>query len=171
MFLADFELKELFFDRPAVQARVDRAKLQTLRHAGGAVRLRARRSLKRSKKPAPPDSPPRVHTKDGTATLKNIQFALADEDTVVIGPIGLAGKRGRRNSRGSVPALLELGGTAMVLEKLAGTKWIPVGRHWPHPGQPVRKRLLQIYPRPFMAPALAEEAPRFPNLFARSLSG
>jgi hypothetical protein len=169
MFIADYKLKEFFFDRPAVQSRVDKAKLKTLRHAGGAVRLRARRSLRRAKGSSKPGNPPRVHSQDNVANLRNILFALSDEDSVLIGPVGLDSKRGKSNSQGSVPALLELGGLSIILEKLAGHKWLPIGQRWPRPGQPVRKRHLNIFARPYMKPALEEEAPRFPNLFARSL--
>ncbi len=52
----------------------------------------------------------------------------------------------------------------------AGTKWIPLGRRKPLPGQPVRVRLANYAPRPFMQPALAQERDKFPQLWARSIA-
>ena len=52
----------------------------------------------------------------------------------------------------------------------AGTKWIPLGRRRPLPGQPVRVRLANYAPRPFMEPALRQEVDKFPGLWARSLN-
>jgi len=49
---------------------------------------------------------------------------------------------------------------------VAGSKWIPLGRRKPLPGQPTRTRVASYPARPFMGPALAIEAPNFPSLWS-----
>ncbi len=52
---------------------------------------------------------------------------------------------------------------------VAGSKWIPVGRRKPLPNQPTRVRVAKYPARPFMGPALAAEAPKFPSLWSGSV--
>ena len=57
-----FEIKKLFFDRQAVTSRMDPAKRKVLSKFGAFVRRTAKGSIRRRKKPAPPESPPSSHT-------------------------------------------------------------------------------------------------------------
>ncbi len=83
-------------------------------------------------------------------------------------------------ARTTVPALHEFGETALILEK----RWVPnVGRPSPwrrmdrrrsvrlydNGREETRRRAAQYPKRPFMAPALAAEAPKFPDLFENSI--
>jgi hypothetical protein len=67
-----------------LKAKVRSANIKTIGHAGAAIRLVARRSIKKSKKNAPAGSPP--NTRKGR--IKNaIKYAVAsDGQSVVIGP-------------------------------------------------------------------------------------
>jgi hypothetical protein len=108
--------------------------------------------MRRRKATSPAGSPPSAHSKDSVATLKNILFAYEPQNMgVVIGPVLLNG------SQGSVPALHEFG----------GSRAIRVTRR--QRGQRVAVVRQARYPaRPFMGPALAAEAPKFPSLWASS---
>ena len=71
-------------DFPRVAKKAQQAGITSLGHAGGAIRLTARRSIRRRKKASPAGAPP--HTRRGQ--LKQaIQYAVEKQhDRVVIGP-------------------------------------------------------------------------------------
>lgn len=156
-------MKDNFFDRAAVKNAVDRATRRTLSRAGSFVRRTARRSIKpagkRAKRkreklgrgyPDPtiskPGDPPRLHT-NANQNLRLIFFAWEPtRKTVVVGPVAFKSINGI-----SVPEVLEKGGRSYL-----------VGRRG-------RKKPIRVQARPFMGPALAKEAPQFPNLFANSV--
>ena len=77
-----------------VKRAAKRGSIQSLQHAGAAVRLTARRSIRRSKKPSRPGKPP--HTKRG-ALKKAILYAMnRNRTSVVIGPdAGMVNQIGR----------------------------------------------------------------------------
>ena len=136
-----FEVKNLFFDRKRVIDAVSRAERQGLSKAGAFVRRRARSSIRKRKKVSEPGSPPTSHT---GLLKRNIFFAYEPKRSgVVIGPV-------RLNKPGGAPRLLEVGGT--VVRKVGG-----------------KRRTLRYRPRPYMGPALEQEAPNFPNLFKNSV--
>ncbi len=158
-----FNTRDFFFDRSVVIGAVDKAKRKVLSKAGSFVRLGARRSIKPAGKRAmkqrdkmrlrgyndptisTPGSPPRLHTKS-TRNLKLILFAWEPQrQSVVIGPMLFKTAGGAR-----VPEVLEHGGRSFVTRR-------------------GRKKPITVRKRPFMAPALAKEAPKFPNLFANSV--
>jgi hypothetical protein len=145
-------VKNLFFDRATVVREVGKLNAKALSKAGAFVQRRARSSMKRRKAISPPGKPPSAHSKDPVATLKKILFAYEPSRmSVVVGPVLLNGQGG------SVPALHEFGGSRLI----------HVTRH--HRGQKVQLAKQATYPpRPFMAPALAAEAPKFPMLWASS---
>lgn len=72
------------FETKTVVSKVQRANIENLGHAGAAIRLTARRSIRRSKRYAAEGSPP--HTRRGQ--LKGaIAYAVERrEEQVVIGP-------------------------------------------------------------------------------------
>jgi hypothetical protein len=71
---------------------------------------------------------------------------------------------------GTVPKVMEKGGTVGLREKKVGKVWRPVGRRKPRPGQQTRVRRARYAAHPFMLPALIDEAPKFPDLWANSIS-
>lgn len=199
MLTLDIKIKELFFDRLPVKAQLDKDQLRFLRNAGGFARKTARNSMKRkgkARKPpknmngrayakwleeavrqpaSPPGTPPFAHTDSKVETLKNILFAFGGKNSVLVGPVGLNGKRG------SLPALHEYGGTQGISEKLIGAsagdkravvrssrRWVPVGRRKPAPGQPTRRRQATYPARPYMAPAMAKTQSKFKDLWFTS---
>lgn len=153
-------VKNMFFDRAHVAREVGKANAAALSKAGSFVQRRARSLIgqpakKKTTPPRPAGKPPRARSDDRVRTLRNIWFAYDPRNqSVVIGPLLLNGEGG------SVPALHEFG----------GTKAIRVTRRMK--GQKVRVVKQAKYPaRPFMGPALAAEAPKFPSLWTNSVRG
>jgi hypothetical protein len=72
------------FDAKKVMRAAKKADITNLGHAGAAIRLAARHSIRRSPKPSQPGRPP--HTRRGR--LRNaIVYALSgDKQSVVVGP-------------------------------------------------------------------------------------
>lgn len=164
------DVKKMFFDRPAIKNAMGKAKLKFLSKAGAFVMRRARQSIRSSKKISAPGQPPRAH---GQKRLKrNIFFAFdrAAEITLV-GPLFLnqidRNKDGKP-TQGTVPNVLEYGGTIRILEVLRNGQWRRVDqRSTRHiAGLPTRLRTVRISPRPFMQPALAKESINFPAMMA-----
>lgn len=139
-----FEFKGAFFDSAKVIKAMNNADRKIQSKFGAYVRTRARSSLRRRKKPSSPGSPPSVRSRDTYATLKNILFGYdAKTHSTIVGPVLLRNK----SAKYSVPKLHEFGGS--VLRRDGKTARYPA--------------------RPFMAPALAAERPKFPSLFRASL--
>lgn len=109
-------IKDSFFDRERVIEQIGRENAKRLGRAGAFIRRTARSSLRRRKGSSTPGNPPSVHSRDRSATLKNILFGL-DGESVLIGPVGLSSRRLRNSSAQTVPELIEKGGTAMVKGK------------------------------------------------------
>ena len=71
-------------DIPKVLRAARRANIESLGHAGAAIRLIARRSIRKREGPSTPDSPPHTHT---GALRSAILYAVEKaRDMVVIGP-------------------------------------------------------------------------------------
>jgi hypothetical protein len=157
--------KRFFFDTKAVESLVDKAKRQALSKVGAFIRTTAIRSTKRKRKPKPssrrskrkrapmvsaPGSPPFTHTA-GKNNLKFVLFAYEPaSESVIVGPVRLSTKR-------NVANLMEFGGTATVQQKNKAT-----GIVW-------SRRRARYRPRPYMQPALAENAPKLPNMMKEML--
>ena len=138
-------VKSLFFDRPAVQRAVDKAKRAVLSKAGAFIRTTAQHSLRRRKGTSPPGQPPHSHV----GLLKRFLFFAYEpaSESVVIGPAKL-------NKPTDAPRALEHGGQTVVYRRRRGRL--------------VRRRVT-IAARPFMGPALEKERPRLPKLWAGSV--
>ena len=152
-FTLEYTVKNLFFDRLAVQDKIDAAESRELSRIGAFIRRRARSLLRRRKKPSQPGQAPSVHSRDSRATLKHILFAYEPRrHTVVTGPTRLP------STDGHVPGLLEFGGRTTIIESRYTDRPMP----W-HPGRwrqgkvAHRKRGIKIKARPFMGPALDAE--------------
>jgi hypothetical protein len=116
--IVSYRVKDAFFDRGPVITALDKATLRVMRRAGAAVRLRARRSLRRRKRVSAPGSPPSVHSRDPVATLRNILFAYdSAAHRTIVGPVGL-NQVNDTASRGRVtlPELHEYGGQLAIRE-------------------------------------------------------
>ena len=138
-----FEIKQLFFDRPAVTSRVDPAKRKVLSKFGAFVRRTAKGSIRRRRKAAPPGSPPSSHT----GLLKKFIFFGYDpqRESVVIGPTRLD-----RRGQGEAPSLLEYGGQTTLVRG--------------------GKRERATYrARPYMGPAFEKEQPKLPAMWRDSV--
>ena len=77
-----------------VARKAKRASIESLGHAGGAIRLAAVRSVRKRKGPAPQGEPPHTHTR---RLPRAIKYAVVKQKSlVVIGPdvesLGTAGK-------------------------------------------------------------------------------
>jgi len=168
--------KRNFFDRAAVLARTTPAERRVLSKFGTFVRTRARSSIgKPTKRISRRGEPPNSHTKDKFVSLRNILFAFDPiRRSVVIGPVKLNQKQylGGKLQSGTVPEVLEYGGTAGIREKqrYPGGKWTSMGRRRPRPGEAVRVRLAKYEARPFMRPAfLKEQSESLPKIWRNAV--
>lgn len=136
-----------FFDKEAVVKAMDRATALALVKAGAFVMRAARKRIRKAGKKnvvSRAGESPRGHTD----TLRNNIFFAYDaaHKRVLIGPVKLGGKIG------SAPDALELGGqSARRRTKINGARVV---------------ERITIQKRPYMGPALAAEAPKFPSFFA-----
>ena len=171
------KVKNLFFDRKAVEQEIGKDTARALSKIGAFVRRRAIGSLRRRKKISAPGTPPSVHSKDKFASLKNILFAYDRErQSVVIGPVKLNQVNLSPFGLGNltVPHLHEFGG-AIAIQEVSTDR----GRTWRRrdlrrgqkPWMQFRTRQAQYPSRPFMGPALAAEAPKFPSLWVSQAGG
>lgn len=138
-----FEFKQLFFDRQAVISKVDAASRKVLSKFGAFVRLSAKSSIRKRKKPAPPGSPPSSHTE----LLKKFIFFGYDTDarSVVIGPTRL-----NQKGCGEAPPLLEYGGKTTLVRR-------------------GKKKRTTYKARPYMGPAFEKEKPQLPAMWRDSV--
>lgn len=164
MINATFDLKELFFDRPAVIAATNRAERQALSKIGAFVRRRARSKLRRRKRVSSPGESPSVHSTDKVASLKTILFAYQPSSrSVVIGPVGLNQTNNTPSGSQTVPQIMEFGGTVNIREEqYADTRSPDVwyrrdARRGARGDKRYRIRRADYLARPFMGPALEEE--------------
>lgn len=171
--------KNWFFDRKLVQDKVDAARIRNLSKIGAFVRTRARRSIRKRKGASKPGNPPHSHV---GLLREGILFAYDnDSGGVVVGPRKLnqvSVVNGQFRS-GTVPEILEYGGTIGVVEEWThwlrnknGTRggWVRldlrrrgakklaiVAVHDPGMLALTRNRQVKIEARPFMQPALRAE--------------
>lgn len=140
--MIDLKVKDFFFDRQAVLAKVDAATLRVLSKFGAFVRRTARSSIRSRKTPSAPGSPPSSHT----GLLKRLIFFGYDpaSRSVVIGPAPL-------RSTVEAPPLLEYGGTAR------------------RKGRSGKQVTATYRPRPFMGPAFQQELKNLPPLWRDSI--
>ena len=175
------------FDAAGVRKKVEAASFRSLGHAGGAIRLTARRSIRRRKAPSNPGSPP--HTRSGN--LKRSIRSEAKPDEVVIGPVNEFGGRiwnlhefggvakGRRLLKSYRftpgefgPIRIKTAGFNTSFHRTKLQTWAQANRASRLVAEENRRRQAQVrrYPkRPFMGPALAINRPRLPKFWANSV--
>lgn len=157
------EFKKGFFDRKGIADKATAAGRKALSQFGAFVRRRAKSSIRKSKKSAPPGQPPKSHE----GSLRRLIFFAYDSgrQSVVIGPV--------KFRRGEAPPLLEHGGT-VVRRRRVRTKGKPAtgrrketflrlardGRLESKPA--VYQSVRAVYRgNPFMEPAAEAELPKF----------
>lgn len=134
-----------------------------------------------------PGQPPTPHTGD---LVKFIFFGYdAMRQSVVVGPTRLnkvSFSEDMMPTRGTVPENLEYGGTAYVLEEWTGNHWRrrdlrrrgsvsdvgairESGKSNVFNRRPIRKRRVTVAARPYMHPALKQELPTLPAMWANSV--
>lgn len=157
---------KFFFDRQRVIDRLDRRERGALSRFGAFIRRAARRLIRRTKKAtSKPGQPPRSHGPE--PNLRTIFFVYEERaHSVIVGPVKFNSGGGALNN--NVPKTLEHGGVIGFREKrYPGGEWRPLlTTRRPRPGEQRRVRRYRIAARPFMGPALEQEADKFPDLFA-----
>ncbi len=148
-----------FFDRAKVQRAMHKDNLKRLSKIGAYIRRRARHSLVRRKAISMPGRTPSVRSRDSFQTLKNILFAASPTwESVIVGPVAIPSMALKNSNRGTVPALMELGGNNRITMTLLGGMWV-LGDARSKYRLAETKEVSANYPaRPFMGPALYAEA-------------
>lgn len=175
-FTVDFRMRKFFLDRVEVERKIGKLKAKALTRGGAFVRQAARKLLgPPSTRPArPPGQPPRVHSADERASLRNVLFYYdARNDSVIIGPVHLNQVQQSAIDLGryTVPELMEGGGTVNIQEisKDKGKTWRRRDlRRNPRQFDRLRTRRATYPARPFMGPALKKTLQRVPDLFGSS---
>ncbi len=163
-------IRDTFFDSGKVLAAMEKKERRALSKFGAFVRTRARSSIRKRRKPSSPGSPPSSHV----GTLKKLLFFSYDSKnkSVVVGPVPLESSR-----LAVVPRLLEEGGPVVFMRSIPG-----LGRKATAPQAAAFQRKVKdgsitvtkrekqrvaggLEARPFMAPALAAELPKFAAMF------
>lgn len=165
VYTVEFSIRDMFFDRLAVQQRLDRAEVRELSKIGAFIRRRARtKILRRRKRVSAPGEPPSVHTTDSRASLKNILFGYdRGEHSVAIGPVRLNQVNLTDTGRVSIASLMEFGGHVNIHEEQwrntkDSAKWFRRDfRFSRSPWKQYRIRRATYAARPYMAPALEAE--------------
>lgn len=154
-----YKVLDSFFDRPKVQRAMDATTRRALSKAGAFVRTRARTSIRPRKGSAQPGKPPHSHDGD---LRRGIVFAYdRPNQSVVIGPLAYNIDGGR------VPEVLEFGGPLVkVFRQREDGSLSRLRRR----GRRVRQ-VWHYKAFPYMGPALAAEAPNFPDLWAQQFPG
>ncbi len=140
MLTVSFEIKDLFFDKPAVISKVSAAKRKELSQFGAFVRQSARTSIRHRKGTSPPGKPPYSH--EGSLRRKILFGYDPQSESVVVGPLGFR--------KSDAPHLLEYGGKATIQRR--------------------GKRVRATYkPRPYMGPAFDETIDQLPAMWRGSV--
>ncbi len=156
------EMKNFFFDRKRVKDAMDKATRRALVRSLAFVRKVQRNSIRRSNKISEPGKPPRSHSNNPVASIKNILFAY-DEQTKsgIVGMVKINGRRAKVNSNQELPDLLEFGGPMRIEEvRFDGQAWrSPSPRRIrklqrDYPNIRYRRRQARMRARPSAGPAL-----------------
>ena len=154
-----FDIKDWFFDRPAVEKLMSKIARKALSKFGAYVRTRAKTSIRKRKGHSEPGKPPHSHQ---GLLRSNIFFAFdPGRRSVVVGPVALAGK----DMGADVLEVLEYGGEEEIPQPYYRT--LPTGKivtsHlW-------GKKILAHYEaRPYMQPAYKAELDNLPAIWRAS---
>lgn len=162
-----YQMKDWFFDRAAVAARVGKLRQKALLVSGAYIQRKAKDLLRSGKKPAKPGKPPKIHT-DGKG-LRDILFALDPAtDSMVVGPVKLNQVQQSWIDYRSktVPEIMEFGDVLNVREmrKIGAETWRRRDlRRNPREDEEYRVRRAIYRPHPFMSVALKKALPKVPE--------
>jgi hypothetical protein len=182
--------QKYFFDRTEVIKATGAAKRKILARIGSFVRRRALSLLRYRKSSSEPGQPPSVHRSSyggsigsragqSYSPLKRFLFFAYDPatDSVVVGPATtnqVFFDSALKPVTGTVPHVLEHGGTVTVLEWLSpyDHKWYRADlRSKRRLGErPLRHRTYSVAARPFMKPAVVAEIPGFAKHFRNQIT-
>lgn len=174
------------FDAQVVRKKMEAATFRSLGHAGGAIRLTARRSIRRKKKPSTPGTPP--NTQSGR--LKRAIRYEINGDSIIIGPVNeIAGKLwnlhefgGKKKRKLLKSHQFKVGEFGPARAKQAGlnTSFVRIRLQTAAQANRAtrlieeendRRNTIANYPkRPFMGPALDVNRPRLPKFWANSVN-
>lgn len=165
--------KSQFFDKQLVIKAVGKSTAAVMSKAGAFIRRTARGLIRKRKRTSKPGEPPSSHT----GVLKQFIYFAFDPraGSVVIGPAKTNQVFFKGNGEpvtGAVPGILEHGGSIRILERrLRNGKWVRADLRSKRKlaNYKTRLRKVSVAARPYMGPALAKEAPKFPSLFANSI--
>jgi hypothetical protein len=164
MFEVEFSIRDMFFDRLAVQNRLDKAEQRELSRIGAFIRRGARSILRRRKRTSAAGEAPSVHSKDDRASLRNILFGYDPQiHGVVIGPVRLNQVNLTDTGRVTIAALMEFGGHVNIHEEqwrntLTPAQWYRRDfRYSKSERKRYRIRRANYEARPYMQPALDAE--------------
>jgi len=162
--MISMKLTRVKFDPRKISAAVKRAKPSVTGRQAATVRKTAWFSIKKRKGPSAPGQVPHSHS----GLLKRFlryDYDSTGDGAAVIGPMKtnqIFFDGDGKPVRGTIPNVLEFGGTIRVLEVYK--KWMDNGRgRWVradlrsrrrNAGLPKRLRAIKIAARPYMAPAL-----------------
>lgn len=164
--------KGYFFDTKHVEQAVDAPRRRILSKAGAFIRRRAKSSIRKRKAASSPGSPPSSHT----GILKKFIYFGYDpaSDSVVVGPAKtnqVFFGEDRKPETGTVPSVLEYGGSITLFEVERGGRWVRADLRSRRrlAGKRTRYRKVRIDPRPYMRPALDAERSNFPELWRNAV--
>lgn len=138
---------------------------------GAFVRRTAKGLIRKRKRSSNPGEPPSSHV----GTLKEFIYFAYDtaRRSVVIGPMKTNQVFFNSSGpvKGTVPEVLESGGTIRVFEVFKYGRWqrADLRSRRSVTGLPTRIRNVTIEARPYMGPAAKKELPKLPSMWANSL--
>lgn len=149
-----------FFDSKAVMNAAEKARHGVLAQQGAFVRTTAKRLIRRRKGVSQPGQPPFSHE----GTLRKMLFFARENQgaSVIVGPAKtnkIYFDRHRRPVTGTVPQILEEGGSITMLEvQRSDGVWgrADLRSRRRLAGRPTRYKTVQIKARPYMSTALAK---------------
>lgn len=157
-----------FFDSEAVLSALSAAERRVLSRFGAFVRRRARSSIRKRRRSAPPGQPP---TNQTGRLREGILFAYDPERrSVVIGPRSMLRMATDGAPVGTtVAGVLEEGGAIQVLEEQRSANFYRrvIGRRRPQGS--TRVRTVRIEARPYMRPAFEAERDKAADLWADAI--
>ena len=167
------KIKDLFFDRALIIARVNIGVRDVFSKFGAYVRTRAKSSIRRRKRPSIPGMPPSSHV----GTLRDLIYFGYDpfERSVVIGPTPtnqVFFKGDGSPVSGTGAQVLEEGGQIRILEVFKYGRWqrADLRSRRKLAGLKTRLRTIAIAPRPYMGPAAEIERSKLPTMWQNSIT-
>lgn len=136
-----------FFDAALVEAEADNWGVRFCSRFGAFTRRKAKGLIRRKRKPSKPGQPPASHV---GLLRDHIYFAKHPDERigVIVGPALTRGAAKNRPTNGTVPQVLEEGGTVEVIRDK-------------------KPRTATIQPRPYMAPAFADTVEKMGTIGAQ----